>query len=64
MGVEDFSGFGWRDAALGADQELLVEFVFERGDLLTECRLRNVQHFCCLSQTADVDDFYKVFQSS
>ncbi|MNP33255.1 hypothetical protein D3C76_1264810 [compost metagenome] len=64
MGIEDLTGFGWRDAALGADQQLLVQFTFQSGHLLAQRRLRDMQHFRGLGQATDIDDFYEVFQSS
>ena len=33
-------------------------------DLLAEGRLGDMQDFSGLSQTADIDDFHKIFQSS
>ena len=64
MRIEYLTGFGRRHAALGANQQLLIQLVLQRGDLLTERRLRDVQHFSRLRQTANIDDFHKVLQSS
>lgn len=64
MGIENFSGFRWRDAAFGTDQQLLIHLAFQSSHLLAQRRLRDMQHFCRLSQAADIDDFYEVFQSS
>ncbi len=36
MGVENFTGFRWRDPSLGAYQQLLVHFTFQGRDLLAE----------------------------
>ena len=64
MGVENFTGFRWRDPSLGAYQQLLVHFTFQGRDLLAQGRLCDVQDFSGLGQTADIDDFHKIFQSS
>lgn len=64
MGIQDFACFRWRDAAFGADQQLLIHLAFQSSHLLAQRRLRDMQHFCRLSQAADIDDFYEVFQSS
>ncbi|VGQ10283.1 hypothetical protein SB00610_05388 [Klebsiella quasipneumoniae subsp. similipneumoniae] len=64
MGIQDFTGFRWRDPSLSAYQQLLVHFTFQGRNLLAECRLGDVQDFSGLGQTADIDDFHKIFQSS
>lgn len=45
MGVENFTGFRWRDPSLGAYQQLLVHFTFRGRDLLAEGRLGDMQDF-------------------
>ena len=64
MGVENLPGFGRRHAALCPNQQLLVQFAFQGRHLLAQRRLCDVQDFSSLSQTADIDDFHKIFQSS
>lgn len=64
MGVKDLARFGRRHAALGADQQLLVQLAFQGRNLLAQRRLCDVQDFSGLGQTADIDDFHKILQSS
>lgn len=45
MGVKDLARFGRRHAALGADQQLLVQLAFRGRNLLAQRRLCDVQDF-------------------
>ena len=48
----------------GADQQFLLQFTFQGRYLLTQRRLCDMQDFSGLGQTADIDDFHKILQSS
>ena len=61
--VEHLAGLGRRDAALGAQQQLLAHLALQRGQLLAQRRLRDVQHVGRLGQAADVDDLHEVLQA-
>ena len=60
VAVQHLAGLGGRDAALGAHQQLLAHLAFERGELLAQRRLGDVQHLGGLRQAADVDDLHEV----
>ena len=61
--VQHLAGFGRRDAALGAQQQLLAHLALERGQLLAQRRLRDVQDVGGLGEAADVDDLHEIFQA-
>ena len=56
MDQESFAGGAWGDAASGAYQETLTEFLFEQGDLPTEAGLRQVEGNCGATEAAAVSD--------
>ena len=64
MAIQRRAGLGGRDAALGAHEQLLLELVFERDQLLAQRRLGDVKHFGGLRQAADIDDLHEVLESS
>ncbi len=47
---------GHRDTLLAAQQELLLEMIFESGELLAQCGLGDMQDIGCASNAACVDD--------
>lgn len=61
MGVENFTGFRWRDPSLGAYQQLLVHFTFRGRDLLAEGRLGDMQDFSGLVRLPISTIFTKYF---
>ena len=61
--IQHLAGFGGRDAALGAHEQLLAHLALERGELLAQGRLRDVQHVGRLGEAADVDDLDEVLQA-
>ena len=63
MAVQHLAGFGGRDAPLGAHEQLLAHLALERGELLAEGWLRDVQHVGRLGEAADVDDLDEVLQA-
>ena len=64
MGIQHFPRFRRCDAAFGANQQLLIQFAFQRSNLLAQRGLRDMQHFRCLGQATNIDDFHEIFQSS
>lgn len=63
MPVQHLARFGRHHALLGAQQQLLPHLAFERGHLLAQRWLRNVQQIGRLRHAADIDNLYEVPQS-
>ncbi len=59
MGVENFTGFRWRDPSLGAYQQLLVHFTFE----VATCWLR-AGWAICKTSAAGSDCRYRRFSQN
>ncbi len=60
MAIKDLTRLGRRHAALGTNQQLLIELALQRGQLLAQRGLRDVQHLGRLRQATDIHDFYVI----
>ena len=64
MAIQHLARLSRRHPALGADQQLLLQLGFQGCQLLTQRRLRHMQHISGLGHAADVDQFYEILQST
>ena len=63
VAVQHLARLGRRHAALGPHQQLLAHLALQRGELLAQRRLGDVQDVGGLGQAADVDDLHEVLQA-
>ncbi len=63
VAIERRACLSGRDAAFGTHEQLLLELVFERDQLLAQRRLGDMKHFGGLRQAADIDDLHEVLQT-